>query len=64
MERIKQLKQQYEQMTRLRDDNSLLTGFTLNTLAGNIQIASKRKALLILDYYIKELQNEIKYEEG
>ena len=55
----KQLHEQYEQMVRLRNDSSLLTGFTFNTLAGDISIDNRRRAVFLLDYYIKELFDEI-----
>lgn len=61
---IEKLQQQYEQMVRLRNDNSLLTGFSFNTVAGTVSIDNKHKATLMLDYYIKELKDEIIHEKN
>lgn len=61
--RIEQLQQQYEQMVRLRNDSTILTGFKFQTMAGDIRINNKRTVLLMLDYYIKELQDEIIHEK-
>ena len=58
-QRLQQLNEQYEQMLRLRGDSSLLSGFTFNTVAGDIVIGNQHKATMLLDYYIKELQDEI-----
>lgn len=62
--RLQQLKEQHEQMIRLRNDSSLLRGFAFCTLAGDITIDNQHVASLLLDYYIKELRTEIKHEEG
>lgn len=63
-QRLQQLNEQYEQMVRLRGDISLLSGFTFNTVAGDISIENPRKAAILLDYYIKELQDELIHEKG
>lgn len=57
-----QLQEQYEQMLRLRKDSSLLTGYTLHTIAGDIHITNQQRALSMLDFIIKELKTEIKNE--
>lgn len=60
--RMKQLQEELSQMVRLRNDSSLLQGFSFNTVAGDIRISRQRTAISMLDYYIKELQTEIKDE--
>lgn len=58
----KLLREHYEQIVRLRNDSSLISGFTINTLAGDIHIRDRRRALLLIDYYIKDLQDLITFE--
>ena len=62
-ERLRQLKSFQEQMKTLRKDDSLLTGVTLNTLAGDIRIVKKEIAVFLLDSVIKYIKDEIKYNE-
>lgn len=62
-EELRKLKALQEQMKTLRSDNSLLTGITFNTLAGDIHIAKKEIAIYMLDHMIKYLKDEIKYNE-
>ena len=50
-------------MKTLRKDDSLLTGVTLNTLAGDIRIVKKEIAVFLLDSVIKYIKDEIKYNE-
>lgn len=61
--KLNQLREQYSQMVRLRKNEKLVTGFTFNTIAGNIKFNDAKKAVLLLDHFIKELQQEIMYEE-
>ncbi|SEA79885.1 hypothetical protein SAMN04487851_11468 [Prevotella sp. tc2-28] len=62
-ERLCQLKSFQEQMKTLRKDDSLLTGVTFNTLAGDIRIVKKEVAVFLLDSVIKYIKDEIKYNE-
>lgn len=62
-EKLHQLKALQEQMKALRNDSSLLTGITFNTLAGNVHIAKKEIAISMVDSMIKYLKEEIKYNE-
>ena len=62
-ERLHQLKALQVQMINLRNDNSLLTGVTFNTMAGDIHIAKKEIAISLVDSMIKYLKEEIKYYE-
>ena len=62
-EKLRQLKEMQEQMITLRNDNSLLTGITFNTLAGDIHIAKREIVTSMIDSMIKYLKDEIKYKE-
>ncbi len=62
-ERLCQLKALQEQMKTLRRDNTLLTGITFNTLAGDVKIAKREIATYLLDSMIKYIKDEIKYSE-
>ena len=62
-EKLRQLKSLQAQMIALRTDNSLLTGITFTTMAGDIHIAKKEIAISLLDSMIKYLKDEIKYNE-
>ncbi len=55
----RELQEQYQQMVKLRNDSSLLKGFTFHTVAGDVTIKSNLKAILMLDCYIRELKDEI-----
>lgn len=57
------LKSMQEQMMSLRKDNSLLTGITFNTFAGDIHISNKEIVLCMVDSMIKYLKDEIEYNE-
>lgn len=50
-------------MMSLRKDNSLLTGITFNTFAGDIHISNKEIVLCMVDSMIKYLKDEIEYNE-
>lgn len=62
-ERVQELKALQEQMVALRNDSSLLTGVTFTTLAGDIHIARKEVAVSLIDCLIKDIKDEIKYQE-
>ena len=60
-EKITELTQRREQMLRLRNDSSLVSGVTFNTVAGDIRIDNKETALLMIDYLISDIQKQITY---
>ena len=60
-ERISVLKEQREQLIRLRNDSSLVTGVTFNTVAGDIKFENKETALSLIDFQISEIQKQITY---
>ena len=62
-EKLQKLKSLQMQMITLRNDSSLLTGITFNTLAGDIHIEKKGTAISLLDCFIKDLKEEIDYLE-
>lgn len=53
--------QQRDQMLRLRNDSSIITGITFNTVAGDVTLAKKETALLLIDYLISDIQKQITY---
>ena len=60
-EKIKELAEMRDQMVRLRNDSSLVTGVTFNTVAGDIRIGRQDTALLVIDYIISDIQKQINY---
>ena len=50
-----------EQMLRLRNDSSIVSGVTFNTVAGDIRIDNRETALLMIDYLISDIQKQITY---
>lgn len=60
-EKISELTQRRDQLLRLRNDSSLLTGITFNTVAGDIKIDNRETALLMTDYLISDIQKQITY---
>ena len=60
-EKISELTHRRDQLLRLRNDSSLLTGITFNTVAGDIKIDNKETALLMTDYLISDIQKQITY---
>ena len=60
-ERIMELTQMREQMLRLRNDSSIVSGVTFNTVAGDIRIDNRETALLMIDYLISDIQKQITY---
>lgn len=58
MERAKVVEAMRRKMMHLRKDESLITGVTFNTLAGDIKVGTKERALTLLDHFIKDLQDE------
>lgn len=59
--RISILKEQREQLIRLRNDSSLVTGVTFNTVAGDIRVENRETALSLIDFQISEIQKQITY---
>ena len=60
-EKISVLKERREQLIRLRNDSSLVTGVTFNTVAGDIIIENRETALSLIDFQISEIQKRITY---
>ena len=60
-EKIQALAQMRDQMSKLRNDSSLVTGVTFNTVAGDIRLDRQETALLLIDYLISDIQKQINY---
>lgn len=60
-ERLTVLKEQREQLIRLRNDSSLVIGVTFNTVAGDIEFKNRDTALSLIDFQISEIQKQITY---
>ena len=60
-EELNKLVEQREQLLRLRKDKSIMVGITFNTVAGDIKYENPQIAVLLLDYFISDIQKRITY---